>query len=143
VDSASAPLEFFLQTLLKPGWYEGKELDLPSHPGFATGPLKRPHLQESNSRQMLLKRQGGTWKPVGLYMDDTVVLAGEVRGRGLSTELILRCVPHRNHRERRTLTKAGEAALTKAYYVGVGRAIERGQDVASHIRKAYEEWKAT
>jgi hypothetical protein len=92
---------------------------------------------------MLLQKEGDGWKPVGLYIDDTVVLAELVRRQGLSTELILRCVPHRDLPQRRDLTKAGCAALTRAYYVGVGKAIAEGREVADHIRQAYEEWRTT
>jgi hypothetical protein len=145
-DSAGIPLEAFLSSpelLVEPGWYEGKEVELPSHSDFATAPLKRKGWPETDAYQMLLQRKGDGWKPVGLYIDDTIVLAEPVRGQGLSTELILRCVPHRDLPQRRDLTRAGCAALTRAYYVGVGKAIADRREVADHIRQAYEEWWAT
>jgi hypothetical protein len=61
--------------------------------------------------------------PLGIYIDDTVLVV-QPRGQGLGVELGLRCVPHRTIPGHRRLTQAGLATLTKAYYMGVGRAID-------------------
>jgi hypothetical protein len=118
-DNVSVPLASFLETLHEPGWYEGKEQELPSHPGFATAPLKRGGWPETNAHQMMLQKDGKRWKPVGLHIDDTIFLAEEVRRRGLSAELVLRCVPYRELPERRYMTRAGCAALLRRITSGL------------------------
>jgi hypothetical protein len=35
-------LGMFLDTLESPGWHEGTEVEIESHPGFATGAVKQP-----------------------------------------------------------------------------------------------------
>ena len=138
-----ASFEQFMALVSPPGWYEGKEVALESHPGFATAPLKRPEWEETPQYQMLLQKTDEGWKPVGMYIDDTIIVSECVGGQGLGTELALRCIPHRPVPERRTLSPAGLRTLTRAYYSGVERAITEGRDVQAHIREASKEWHAT
>jgi hypothetical protein len=142
VDSAEPSLEMFLAMLEPPGWYEGEEAPLDGQPGFATAPLKRQGEDKSLAFQMLLRCQDDAWVPVGIYIDDTVLVVGP-RKQGLGAELVLRCVPYRRTPSQRKLTKAGLATLTKAYFLGVGRAIAEGKEVRDDIQAAYENWLAT
>ena len=108
---------------------DDEEIPLDGYPGFATAPLKRPGEDKSLALQMLLERQQEARVPVGIY--DTVLVV-QPRGQGLGAELVLRCVPYRKVPDHRRLTKAGLATLTKAYYLGVGRAIAQGKEQGRH-----------
>lgn len=131
------PLEMFLTPLESPGWHRGTEVEIKSHPGFATAAVKQPGVPTHLSDQILLQRTGDGWNPVGIYLGEALNVAQGFSGKGLGTELVLRCVPHRDAPASRTLTPAGRATLKRARRIAVGRAIDEGLSVPSAVRKEY------
>lgn len=61
-------------------------------PRFATAPVEAGG---SMAHQALLELRNGQWVCVGSYVDDTIYLEPDVRGRGLAEELLLRWAEHR------------------------------------------------
>jgi hypothetical protein len=61
---------------------------------------------------------------VGCYVDSVLGLIERVCGKGLSNELILRCVGRRELPDSRQLSEAGLAALKKAHRVAVAKALK-------------------
>lgn len=132
------PVEQFLAAALHPPyWYEGAEVELESHPGFATAPAKRPGMPLSLEYQVLLQKSEYGWTPVGAYVDDTVMVAEAVQRKGLGAELVLRCAPHRKVPKRRAVSPSGLATLKSAYRLAVQRAIADGKDVPAGVRSEY------
>jgi len=73
------PVEQFLAAALHPPyWYEGAEVELESHPGFATAPAKRPGMPLSLEYQVLLQK-------IGIRMDARRRICGRYRDGGGSS----------------------------------------------------------
>jgi hypothetical protein len=113
------------------------ETPLEGREGFATAPISRGHDPASLEYQVLLIGKANDRKVIGLYMDDTIIVNPEFGGRGLGTELVLRCVKHRPVPSKRTVTPIGKATLLRAHRIGVQRAIDAGLPVPAHVRAEY------
>lgn len=134
--SAMNPFPLVIGSLPEPAWFAGMETILSSDPSFATAPINRGKVDLAH--QLLLQlRPDETWEPVGCYMDDSLGLKALIQGRGLSTELILRCSLHRPVPKSRKMTDEGFGALARAHRIAVQTAVEAGLPVATDIRSHY------
>jgi hypothetical protein len=134
--SAMNPFDFVIGSLSTPAWFAGMETILASDPSFATAPIRRDAVDFAH--QLLLHlRPDDTWEPVGCYMDDSLGLKASVQGRGLSTELILRCSLHRPVPTVRKMTDEGFGALARAHRIAVQTAVEAGLPVPAEVRSHY------
>lgn len=134
--SAMNPFDIVIGSLSKPAWFQGMEVILASDPSFATAPIQRGRVDFAH--QLLLHLlPDGTWEPVGCYMDDSLGLKASVQGRGLSTELILRCSLHRPVPKARKMTDEGFGALARAHRIAVQTAVDAGLPVAADVRSHY------
>ena len=77
------------------------------------------------------------YKAIGFYLNELLTIDPAHRGRGLSTELIIRCCAHRNLPTRRTLSVAGKRALERAHETAVRRAFAEGYNVPTEVRADY------
>lgn len=136
--STAASFEMFLPLLEEPGWHRGREVPMDGKPGFATAPAKRPGMDADLAYQVLLKKDGDQWELVGLYIDDTIIVKPEMRGAGLTTELVLLCAKYRPLPSRRTVSPAGLATLKRAHRIGVERALAEGLPVPANVRAEYK-----
>jgi hypothetical protein len=131
-DDVMNPVDPLLESLGTPAWI-GPIETLPDKPEFATATANRPGARPAN--QVLLERTKDGWNPIGAYVNETIALKDEHRGKGLSTELILRCSKHRDPPAGpRRVTKSGYAALAKAHYVAVERAIADRLAVPDNVK---------
>ena len=134
--SAMNPFDIVIGSLREPAWRHGMEVILASDPSFATAPIRRG--QTDFAHQLLLRlRPDDTWEPVGCYMDDSLGLKASIQGRGLSTELILRCSLHRPVPKSRKMTDEGFGALARAHRMAVKAAVDAGLPVAVDVRSHY------
>ena len=62
-------------------------------PNYATAPATG---HKGLADQVLLERDGGGWRCVGHYIDDTIIVFRRVQNTGLADILFLRCMEHRN-----------------------------------------------
>ena len=105
-------------------WIDKTEMPLWTNPGFATAFANRGGQSSAKDQVLLQLDPNGKWVPVGCYVDTVLALIPDVRRKGLSTELILRCVGRRDLPDNRQLSEAGLAALKKAHRVAVAKAVE-------------------
>jgi hypothetical protein len=135
-------LHNLFQTLEPPGWFDESVVPITGNPRYATAearPYKNAALsQRPFANQILLTIDKGRYSlPVGLYLDEVIVIDPSHRRKGLSTELILRCCAHRDVPRRRTLTRAGKAALVQAHTTAVHNADAAGCYIPTAIRSEY------
>ena len=124
-----------MSTLSEPKWDDQSVMLLFTNPGYATAFANQGPNATSSKDQVLLEMQNdGTWAPVGCYIDMTLGLVDRVRNKGLSTELVLRCLTLREPPLERQLSEAGLGALKKAHKVAVEKAVESGLDVPERVR---------
>ncbi len=133
------PVDSLLQSLGAPAWI-GSEDTLPGKTDFATATASP---RATPADQVLLERTNDGWNPIGAYVGETIAIKDEHRGKGLSTDLILRCSKHRDPpAEARKVTESGYAALAKAYRVAVERAIAEGLDVPHNVQAEHRKRKS-
>lgn len=137
-DTATSFEDLLPVLLMDPCWHQRAEVPLESHPGYATAPARRAGTALSYGHQVLLKKSEYGWTPVGMYVDETVIVSDLEQRKGLATELVLRCAPHRMVPASRTVSPSGLATLKKAHRVSVERAIAAGEDVPENVRKEYK-----
>ena len=131
-----------LATLQPPGWFQEEVVPITKNPCYATA-MARPYTGASLStrplaNQMLLALDQGSYsRPIGLYLDEIITIDPAHQGKGLSTELILRCCAHRIVPLRRTLTQAGKRALERAHHIAVHNAHAAGCHVPMAVRAEY------
>lgn len=123
-----------LSALPDPPWKAGSETILVDNPKFATAAANGGRGQAD---QLLLEQANGGWSPVGCYVYEALLIDSRVRGKGLSTELILRCCAHREVPKSRKLSQAGRGALSRAHRVAVERAVNDGLRVPESVRREY------
>jgi len=134
--SALSPFVAIEASMPDPAWVRGTEFVLASNPGFATALLLTR--RDSFADQALLQlTPRDDWEFVGVYMGDVLVLRPDVTGRGLSTELILRCAVHRQVPTQRQMTPEGEGALRRAHRASVTAAVDAGLPVPAVVRTDY------
>lgn len=131
------PADDLLATLTPPGWIAGTEVPLEDEPEFATAIANRPDGFAGN--QVLLHKQGDSFRPLGAYIDAMIAIKDEFRGRDpkLSTDLILRCAEHRSVPSERELTIPGHKALMRAHFAAVERALAAGLEVPQKVLDDY------
>ena len=81
----------------------GPEIEIPwesdriegiiSMPNYATAPA-RGH--KGLADQVLLERDGDSWRCVGYYVDNTIIVFRRAQNTGIADILFLRCMEHRN-----------------------------------------------
>ncbi|MGB8279273.1 MAG: hypothetical protein WCF20_15260 [Methylovirgula sp.] len=131
------PADDLLAALTPPGWIAGTEVPLEEDPELATAIANRPDGSAGN--QVLLHKEGDSFRPVGAYIDAMIAIKDEFRGRDpkLSTDLILRCAEHRSVPTDRELTIPGHKALMRAHFAAVERAVAAGLDVPQKVLDDY------
>ena len=73
------PADDLIAALTPPGWIAGTEIPLEEDPEFATAIANRPDGFAGN--QVLLHKEGETYRPIGAYIDAMVAIKDEFRGR--------------------------------------------------------------
>jgi GNAT superfamily N-acetyltransferase len=138
----SHDVQDLLANLEPPGWFEDAVVPITKNPCYATAKA-RPYKGSSLStrpleNQILLVLDEGRYSlPVGLYLDEVLAIEPDHQGKGLSTELILRCCAHRLPPTRRTLTPAGKRALERAHDIAVHNAHTAGCHIPADVRLEY------
>lgn len=131
-----------LGALQPPGWFETTSVPISKNPCYATA-MARPYTNSSLSlrpmeNQVLLALDQHEYSvPVGVYLSEVIAIDPAHQGKGLSTELILRCCAHRPVPTRRTLTPAGKRALERAHETAVRNAHAAGCHVPAAVRRFY------
>ncbi len=131
------PADDLLAALTPPGWIAGTEVPLEEDPEFSTAIAAGPDGVAGN--QVLLHKEGETYRPIGAYIDAMIAIKDEFRGRDpkLSTDLILRCAEHRPVPTERELTIPGHKALMRAHFAAVERAMIAGLKVPQNVLDDY------
>jgi hypothetical protein len=135
-------MQNLLDLLDPPGWFADTVVPVTSNPTYATA-MARPYRGSSQSlrpfeNQVLLALDQESYsRPVGIYLDEVIVIEPDHQGKALSTELILRCCTHRSVPSRRTLTTAGKRALERAHRTAVRNAHATGCDIPAPVCAEY------
>lgn len=131
------PADEILASLPPPGWIAGTEVPLEDDPEFATAIASLPGGLPGN--QVLLHKEGDSYRPIGAYIDAKLAIKDAFRGRDpkLSIDLILRCAEHREVPTERELTIPGHKALMRAHFAAVERAMAAGHDVPQKVLDDY------
>jgi GNAT superfamily N-acetyltransferase len=103
-------------------------------PRFATAPLEG---DGTFAHQVLLELKNNEWVCVGSYVDDTIYLEPEVRGRGLAEELLLRSAEHRTLPLTTNFTHSGYSLLRRTHRLAVARAVKVGLHVPQEVLADY------
>jgi hypothetical protein len=95
--------------------------------------------------QILLEQDdAGKWAAAGFFIDDDLVFGSQARGKGLSTELILRCFFYRKGWSKRIVySNAGRAAMKKAHRVAVTSALQAKLPVPENVLADYPELRSS
>ncbi|MGB8277193.1 MAG: hypothetical protein WCF20_04545 [Methylovirgula sp.] len=129
---AQVPVPALIATLSEPPWH-GPPILMPD-PRFATAVANRKAFSNP-AHQVLLANATDGWQIIGGYIDNTLTIDQNFQGQGLSTQLILRCVAHRELPDKpRQVTIAGYRALLRAYLTDVRDAVDRNEKVAREVR---------
>ncbi|MGO9132673.1 MAG: hypothetical protein ACLP8A_01305 [Methylovirgula sp.] len=131
------PADELIASLAAPGWVAGTEVPLEDDPEFATAVANLPGASPAN--QVLLHKEGDSYRPVGAYIDAKLAIKDEFRGRDpkLSTDLILRAAEHREVPTERELTIPGHKALMRAHFAAVERAMIAELPVPQNVLDDY------
>jgi hypothetical protein len=127
-DAAFAP-EFVMP-------WESDNIDpIPMMPNYATAPAKG---HRGLADQVLLERDGGGWKCVGHYIQDTIVVFEKVQNLGLADVLFLRCIEHRSDVPiTSAFTESGLTLFKRVHEKEVLRARDAGCLVPAEVLEEY------
>lgn len=110
------------------------------NPKYATAMLRGGG---SFAHQVLLELRDGQWVCVGSYVDDTIFIDPNVRGKGLAEELVLRCADHRPTLPLTTMfSTKGRKLLERTHELAIERALAAGLEVPQTVMEDFERYKA-
>ncbi len=113
----------------------GTIVPLADRPLYATALLQM--LEPSGAHQALLHFDGGQWVPLGAYLDDTIEILPEARGKGLAEELLIRCAEYRTAPLSSAFTNRGFSLLRRAHRLSIQRALVAKLPVPATVLSEY------
>jgi GNAT superfamily N-acetyltransferase len=91
----------------------------------------------SFANQLLLEWRDGAWHIIGEFIEDTMKIDPDARGKGLAEELFLRCIEHRNDFPVSNFTNKGQSAVRRAHRLAVTNAVRVGLPVPQEVLADY------